>query len=455
MDVRVWTHGPSTGGIDRISPNDLTTLVTDRGAAPMNIAAALLVEDGAHLDRAEVRAAVERGVASVPRLRRRLRPAPPGCGRPYWSEDERFDVSRHLTFQRVDGDTALWSAVAELACRRLPRDLPLWRACWITGLGAERAALVVVAHHVLADGLGGLAVLGALADGQVGGPPDDSGVAGSGGSRPSRRQLAVAAWRERVESARALRARARTARAGVRDLGFGSGAPHPSLCPRTPFNRPTGPTRRITTIETPLEEVVAAGHRLGVTVNDLVLSAVARGLGDVARSRGADVDSLVVSVPYSGRSSAGVSHLGNETGVVPFRVPLAVPADATLRAVAAASREQRTRPRAASAAPLGIAFRVLARLGVFAWFVDHQRLVNTFVTNVRGPRHPWRFCGHEVSRVVPVAVTPGNTGVTFDVLSYAGTLGITLVADPDVVPDGRHLASRVADELATLVHLAG
>lgn len=446
---------PVAGGVDRISPNDLTTLVTDRGAAPMNIAAALVVEGGGRLEPAQVRAALERGAAVVPRLRHRLRSAPLGCGRPYWSEDERFDISRHLTFQGVDGDESFWAAVADQACRPLPRDLPLWHACWFTGLDSDRAALVVVAHHVLSDGLGGLAVLGALTDEPVAGLSDGAGRATVERSRPLRRELAAAAWRERVESLGSLTTRARVARAGARDLGIGSGAPRPSLCPRTPFNRPTGPSRRIATMETPLEEVLAAGHRLGVTVNDLVLSAVARGLGAAARRRGVSVDSLVFSVPYSGRSSAGVGRLGNETGVVPFRIPIALPAEATLRAVAAASRGQRARPRAASAAPLGIAFRVLARLGVFAWFVNHQRLVNTFVTNVRGPHEPWLFCGHVVSRVVPVAVTPGNTAVTFDVLSYAGTLGITVVADPDVVPDRQQLAGEVAEELAALVQLAG
>lgn len=60
-----------------------------------------------------------------------------------------------------------------------------------------------------------------------------------------------------------------------------------------------------------------------------------------------------------------------------------------------------------------------------------------------------------VSRVVPVAVTPGNTGVTFDVLSYAGRLGITLVADPDVVPDRARVAAHVSRELTGLVHSNG
>lgn len=445
MDVRPSARGaPVAGEVDRISPNDLTTLATDRGPAPMNIAAALVVEGGARLEPADVRAALERGAAAVPRLRRRLQSAPLGCGRPYWRDDEQFDVARHLSVRHLAADEDLWRVVAEQACRRLPRDRPLWHACWCTGLDGDRGALVVVAHHALSDGLGGLAVLDALTDRPPTakqGPP----------STPSRRELAVDAWRRRAGALASLRTRARIARAGARNLGVGSGAARPSLCPRTPFNRPTGPTRRITTVEIPLDDVLAAGHRGAVTLNDLVLTAVARGLAASVRDHGGSIDSIVVSVPYSGRPAADGSRLGNETGVVPFRIPVVGAPEATLRSVAAASREQRTRPRAASAAPLGLVFRALARLGIFGWFVDHQRLVNTFVTNVRGPREPWRFCGCMVSRVVPVAVTPGNTGVTFDVLSYAGTLGITVVADPDVVPEREHVAALVSQELAGFV----
>ena len=429
--------------IDRISPNDLTTLVSDRGPAPMNIAAVLVVDGGATLRRDEVLRALESATAQVPRLRQRLRPVPLGCGRPYWVDDD-FDIHRHVDFRQVDDDH-LWTEVAELACQRLPSDRPLWRAVWLTGLDRDGAALVVVAHHVLADGLSGLAVLAALTGTTATGQP--TGAAHH--TAYTRRALVADAWRSRVHGLGTLATRARAAAAGARDLGLDGRLPH--RCPRTTFNRPTGPRRRLTVVERPLADAVAAGHRLGVTVNDLVLAAVSSAVAATLRDSGETPDCIVISVPFSGRASAGAGRLGNETGVVPFRIPLDVASDARLRTVARMSRAQRARPRAASAAPLGAGFRALARLGVLQWFVDHQPLVNTFVTNVRGPAHPWRFCGRPVTSVVPIAVTPGNVGVTFDVLSYAGTLGITVVTDPDVVADADPLARHLAQELDDLV----
>src|SRR3954468_22362339 len=165
MEFRASPGGPSTTDeVDRITLNDLTTLVSDRGPAPMNIAAVLVVEGGAHLETRVVLSALEAGTVAVPRLRQRLRSAPRGCGRPYWADDPRFSVSRHLTFATAEDDEALLRCAADQVCHRLPRDRPLWAATWVTGLGTDRAALVVVAHHVLADGIGGLTVLGALTD---------------------------------------------------------------------------------------------------------------------------------------------------------------------------------------------------------------------------------------------------------------------------------------------------
>ena len=97
-------------------------------------------------------------------------------------------------------------------------------------------------------------------------------------------------------------------------------------------------------------------------------------------------------------------------------------------------------------------FRGLAAVHLGQFFVDHQRLVHTFETNLRGPdQHLW-VAGCRVERIVPVAVNPGNVGVSFDVLSYAGTLGITIVSDPAQVPDPDYLAGLVARAVSQTSH---
>jgi hypothetical protein len=57
------------------------------------------------------------------------------------------------------------------------------------------------------------------------------------------------------------------------------------------------------------------------------------------------------------------------------------------------------------------------------------------------------LAGAEVVAVVPAAVNPGNVAVSFDVLSYAGSLVVTLVCDPGLVPESDWLAERLTATL--------
>ena len=100
---------------------------------------------------------------------------------------------------------------------------------------------------------------------------------------------------------------------------------------------------------------------------------------------------------------------------------------------------------------MGLVFRVLSRLGLFRLFVEHQRLVHTFETNLRGPAEPVSLGGHLVAAIIPAAVNPGNIGVSFDVLSYAGVLGVTLVTDPEIVMETDTLTDELAHVFASLI----
>jgi len=121
-----------------------------------------------------------------------------------------------------------------------------------------------------------------------------------------------------------------------------------------------------------------------------------------------------------------------------------------LRQVAAETARRRVTQRGQSAALLVPFFRLLGAVGLYRVFVDHQRLVHTFVTNLHGPEQRLRVGGAEVTSLVPVAPTPGNVTVSFGVMSYAGTLSISLLADPDRVPDLTVLAGALRSELEGL-----
>jgi hypothetical protein len=64
--------------------------------------------------------------------------------------------------------------------------------------------------------------------------------------------------------------------------------------------------------------------------------------------------------------------------------------------IAAIIRQRKTPAKGASVALLSPLFRLLARTGLLRWFVNRQRLVRTFATNLRGPgRGPLAAAGHD------------------------------------------------------------
>jgi hypothetical protein len=91
-------------------------------------------------------------------------------------------------------------------------------------------------------------------------------------------------------------------------------------------------------------------------------------------------------------------------------------------------------------------------LGVLRWLIERRHLVTTLVTNLRGPDTPVSFLGSIVSKVVPLNAVTGNVAVAFAVLSYAGTLTVTVTADVDAFPDSEVLIDALQDELDALTH---
>jgi hypothetical protein len=97
-------------------------------------------------------------------------------------------------------------------------------------------------------------------------------------------------------------------------------------------------------------------------------------------------------------------------------------------------------------------FRTLAALGLFRWYMVHQRRMHTLTSNVHGPDRPLALAGIRIESIIPISVgEAGNITVGFVVLSYAGTLTITVVADPNHTPDLPALASALQDELDVLI----
>jgi hypothetical protein len=398
----------------------------------MNIAAILRLRDT--VDPENLRRTIAERVCAVPRLRQLVRPTVPRSRHLVWAPDPQFAIENHLSVAACPppgDDQALLRLAAAEAGAALPRDRPLWRAVQVTGMPYRGDAVIIVLHHAVADGVGGLTVLTQLAD-----PPDGRRTNEVDPTRSPSGQDDSALRQSQVPT------------------GAASGPP-PRRGPRrrrtSSLNRPIGP-RRLAVATAPLRSVVEAAHRSSVTVNDLLLVAVADALGTVLAAQGEQLGSVVVSVPVSQRPGTPTGALGNRVGVMPVRVPSQGPLSERVHEVAATTRRRATSARRTgrlgpSQILTGPVFGLLRRLGLFRWFIDHQRLVDTFVTNVHGPQQPLSLLGVPVAAITPASPIAGNVTVGFTAFSYAGTLSVTVVADAGRWPDPRPIAAALGRAL--------
>jgi diacylglycerol O-acyltransferase len=430
--------------IERTSPTDLMQLAADLPGSPMQVTAVLILGAAAALDLTSVREALSERLPAVPRLRQRLVDAPFASGRPFWADDPDFDIRDHVDTVRcpAPGDeNALLAVVADTPARRLPRSRPLWSATLVTSLAAGRAALVVTLHHVLADGIGGLSVLAHLVDGAPTTPNTTF-------PRPAlqRRALFVDATASRLRALIRLSVRFRHLRAAFAQLTQGGTAG----APRSSLNQPISSRRSLAVARTDLAAVQRVAHAHDATVNDVVLTAVTGALHAVSHHRGEDVDRFVISVPVAARRALTATQLGNQVGVMQVPIVVAGDLDQRLAAIARITHDRRPADPVASAALLGPVFRLLAQVGAFRWFVERQLRVTTMVTNLRGPEMRLCFLASPIVDVLPVSPITGNVTVGFAALSYAGTLVLTVVADPLRCPDLPLLRAHLQNELDLL-----
>lgn len=425
---------------ERIGAGDLVEWLTDVGPAPKQVGG-VLVLDGTPRPAHVQQVLVER-LARLPRFTQRLQQD--GSGRrPRWvpsAAPVHERVTRATCPAPGDDDAVLALATAAVT-EPLDRGGPLWRALVVDGLVGGAVAVVLVLHHVLADGLGGLSVLARLVDAEpVAEPVADPAV------RPGARTAAGPPVTS-VGAPDAPPAVPGQLAASVR-------ARHRLGAPRTSLNVPTGPRRVTVAVDVDLAHVKAAGRTQGATVNDVLLLVAAGSSGRLLRGRGEDVDALVVSVAVATRAPDAAHRLGNHVGVMPVRVPLHGPAAARLASVARSTRRRKGHARRTSTALVRPLFRLTVATGLYRWAIDRQRLVNVFLTNLRGPAQRLSLAGAPVRRAVPLVVGTGNVPLAVAALSHAGVLTVAVDVDPDAVPEVEAFAVALRAELDDVLALA-
>jgi diacylglycerol O-acyltransferase len=433
--------------LERLTASDLFMLLWDDYGWPNEIGGLAILDGTNLLDRdgrlriEAVRRHLEPRSAAVPRFRQLLSRPRLGLGWPLWVDAPAFDVADHIRVRPLaaPGDqTQLLLACQDLARRRLDPARPLWELWLLPGLPQRQVGAFIRVHHVVADGPAGVAAFGALLDLTADAPtpvvapstpaPIPAATELLGDNLRRRRRQLGRGWSGLAHPARAL-GRARAAWPAWREVFTEQPAPQTSL------NRPVGADRRLAIVRGRLDHTKEVAHFHRATVNDVVLAAVAGGLGQLLASRGEPIKGLVLRamVPISLHHEQAGQAQGNQPGWMMVPLPLWESDPARrLRLIAAetAARTRRARPEAGS----GIFRFVTAQRAWYRHF-PRQRSVNLVVTNVPGPPVPLYLAGARLLELFPVVPVMGNLTLVVAVLSYAGQLNLTAVADRDGCPD--------------------
>ena len=158
--------------VDRLTADDRLMLFSDErwpqdiGALAILDGAPLLDPDGRFRIEA-ARDAVECRLHLLPRFRQVLYQPRRGLGLPLWVDSADFDIRSHVGVVELPApvnEARLLAAVQDLRAHRLSRNRPLWEMWFLPGLSESRVGLFIRLHHVIGDGIAGVATLGSLLD---------------------------------------------------------------------------------------------------------------------------------------------------------------------------------------------------------------------------------------------------------------------------------------------------
>ncbi|KAA0233047.1 MAG: putative diacylglycerol O-acyltransferase [Acidimicrobiales bacterium] len=411
---------------------------------------------------AALRSHAEARLGALPRFRQRIAPVLADLAPPVWVDDTDFDIARHAKHHRLPppgGTEALRQLMGRLLSEPMDLAHPLWDLHLIEGVGSEVAggehqteavAVVIRAHHVMADGLALHAAATLLLDPaprryrsrpHQWSPDETPGVidltARSLAERTRRQaDLAIDLTRTFTDP--------RQIASLARSLGSGL----PPTAPKLPFTGPVGRRRAFAWGSLPLADIVAVKEACGATVNDVVLAIVTGALRRRMEAGGRCISARAeprALIPIGSPDSTAA--LGNRFSITNVLLPMAVddPLE-RVRLIHSRMHEHASSPAnpltphlfaIADFVPPPVLRAVVPRL------LARQPLVNLAVSNIPGSRQPLYLWESRLLGLHPFIDVVGNVALIVGVLSYGDELGVGITVDPDVAGD----PSRIATEL--------
>jgi diacylglycerol O-acyltransferase len=413
-------------------------------------------------------------IGAIPAFRRRIVESPLSFARPAWVEVPRFRARNHLRRLSLDspgGPDQLAQAVGRIAGVALDRSRPLWQLWIVDGLRDGCIAMVLKVHHAVVDGVAALGILQQLFTTEAHDAPPRR-------RSPSRKHEPAPTSFEMAMYALGVLARApakvantlnRTGKALVnlasKSIDLITTTERPAMLfssPRTSFNRALTAERAVAFGRVPLATIKQCKSALGVTVNDVVLAACSRALGEYLRAHGETPDRpLVATVPVSEHGGEVPASGGNRVSAMFIGLPVHID---DLMAIVRSIHDQTIgakRVYAAFGPSLLAEWADMMPPRLFAAAVSaysRWKLADVVhpahsvvISNVPGPPAPLYAGDARLVAAYPFGPVLEGASVNISVVSYDGDVDFGLITCPHAVPRPAEIArafERAVDELA-------
>lgn len=444
-----------------MSAVDAAFLYVERKEIPLHIAS-VCIFDGP-ISFPQFVANVNSKLHLVPRYRQIPCFSSWGLDFPIWQDDPHFDIHRHIfpvTLHAPGGEAELQDLASKILSQLLDRNKPLWDVHVVDGLKDGRGALIFRVHHALADGVSGAELMKLLLEPT----PYVPGSYPKPRYRRARSRKTEHTIGDSISSAInstlgsllefeggmlrfAQNLFAQNKQIPLKDL-LALLPEFTASIERLPFNKPCTGARQFCWTEFDLADVQAIRDSAGGTVNDVILTILARALARYVKLHGQSVVGRFVRIicPVNLRQSDQANGLGNQISFLPVALPMDV--RGPMRTLKAVTARTETLKRCGALGFVGVAAKWLAAapppLQALFWrsipeIILPVPVLNMICTNVIGSPTPLYAVGRKMLAAYPQVPTGYDLGVGCAVHSYNGKLFFGLIADTHAAPDVERL----------------